>query len=33
MVGFDKKYLRFEIFFLPFPSVGEFRKEFNRSLD
>lgn len=29
---FEKKHLRFEIFFLPFPSVAEFRKEFNLAL-
>lgn len=30
---FDRKYLSFEIFFLPFPSVSEFRNEFNAALD
>lgn len=31
--GFDKKYLCFEVFFLPFPSVSDFRNEFNAALD
>jgi len=31
--SFDKKYLRFDIFFLPFPSVDEFRNAFNAALD
>lgn len=30
---FERKYLCFEIFFLPFPSVSEFRNEFNAALD
>ena len=30
---FDKKYIKFEVFFLPFPSVSEFRNEFNAALD
>jgi hypothetical protein len=30
---FEKKHLKFDIFFLPFPSVGEFRKAFNAALD
>ncbi|MDO8653308.1 MAG: DUF1837 domain-containing protein [Undibacterium sp.] len=30
---FNRKYLKFEIFFLPFPSVSEFRNEFNAALD
>jgi len=30
---FDKKYLCFEIFFIPFPSVSEFRNAFNAALD
>jgi hypothetical protein len=31
--AFERKYLRFDIFFLPFPSVAEFRNEFNSALD
>lgn len=31
--SFDKKHLRFDVFFLPFPSVGEFRNAFNAALD
>lgn len=31
--GFERKYLCFEIFFLPFPSVSDFRNEFNAALD
>jgi len=31
--GFDKKYLRFDVFFIPFPSVSEFRNAFNAALD
>lgn len=30
---FERKYLVFEVFFLPFPSVSEFRNEFNAALD
>jgi len=30
---FDKKYIKFEVFFLPFPSVVEFRNAFNEALD
>ncbi|SEJ79083.1 protein of unknown function [Pseudomonas linyingensis] len=30
--GFSRKYLRFDIFFMPFPSVQEFRNEFNEAL-
>lgn len=30
---FDKKYLKFDVFFLPFPSVSEFRDAFNSALD
>jgi hypothetical protein len=32
-VDFEKKFLRFEIFFIPFPSVVEFRNAFNEALD
>ena len=31
--NFERKYLCFEIFFLPFPSVSEFRNEFNDALN
>ncbi|WP_046079465.1 HamA C-terminal domain-containing protein [Halomonas sp. HG01] len=31
--GFEKKYLVFDVFFLPFPSVVEFRNAFNEALD
>lgn len=31
--SFERKYLRFEIFFLPFPSVSDFRNQFNAALD
>lgn len=31
--SFERKYLCFEVFFLPFPSVSEFRNEFNAALD
>ncbi|MDD2774662.1 MAG: DUF1837 domain-containing protein [Gallionella sp.] len=30
---FERKHLRFEIFFLPFPTVQEFRNAFNAALD
>jgi len=30
---FEKKHLRFEVFFIPFPSVQEFRNAFNEALD
>ncbi len=30
---FDKKYLKFEVFFIPFPSVSEFRNALNKALD
>ncbi|HDS6408957.1 TPA: DUF1837 domain-containing protein [Klebsiella oxytoca] len=30
---FNRKHLRFDVFFIPFPSVVEFRNEFNRALD
>lgn len=30
---FDKKHLRFDVFFVPFPSVVEFRNAFNKALD
>lgn len=30
--GFKYKHLKFEVFFLPFPCVQEFRNEFNRAL-
>ncbi len=30
---FERKHLRFEIFFLPFPTVQEFRDAFNAALD
>jgi len=30
---FNKKHLRFEVFFLPFPTVQEFRDAFNKALD
>jgi hypothetical protein len=30
---FDKKYLNFDIFLIPFPSVAEFRRAFNSALD
>jgi hypothetical protein len=30
---FNRKYLRFDVFFIPFPSVVEFRNEFNKALD
>ncbi|MDO6452482.1 DUF1837 domain-containing protein [Neptunomonas phycophila] len=31
--SFDKKYLCFDVFFIPFPSVSEFRNAFNTALD
>ncbi|CAI0881373.1 Domain of uncharacterised function (DUF1837) [Serratia proteamaculans] len=31
--SFSKKELKFDVFFIPFPSVSEFRNEFNRALD
>ncbi|WP_288129438.1 DUF1837 domain-containing protein [Microbulbifer sp.] len=31
--NFDKKHLLFDVFFLPFPSVVEFRNAFNAALD
>ena len=31
--SFSKKHLKFEVFFLPFPSVVEFRNAFNEALD
>lgn len=31
--GFVRKELKFDVFFIPFPSVEEFRNEFNRALD
>ncbi len=30
---FDKKHLNFEVFFIPFPTVQEFRDAFNKALD
>ena len=30
---FSKKHLRFDVFFIPFPSVSEFRNAFNAALD
>ena len=30
---FDRKHLKFEVFFIPFPSVSEFRNAFNAALD
>lgn len=30
---FPKKHLRFEVFFIPFPTVQEFRDAFNKALD
>jgi len=30
---FDKKYLKFDVFFIPFPSVEAFRNAFNEALD
>lgn len=30
---FNRKYLRFDVFFIPFPSVVDFRNEFNRALN
>ena len=30
---FDKKHLKFDVFFIPFPSVIEFRNAFNEALD
>lgn len=30
---FDKKHLKFDVFFIPFPSVAEFRNAFNEALD
>lgn len=30
---FEKKHLRFDVFFVPFPSVVDFRNEFNKALD
>lgn len=30
---FNRKYLRFDVFFIPFPSVVDFRNEFNKALD
>lgn len=31
--GFERKYLEFDFFFLPFPSVVDFRNAFNAALD
>lgn len=31
--AFQRKYLRFEVFFIPFPTVQEFRDAFNKALD
>jgi len=31
--NFEKKHLRFEVFFIPFPSVQEFRNAFNEALN
>lgn len=31
--NFSRKHLRFEVFFIPFPSVQEFRNAFNAALD
>lgn len=31
--NFERKHLRFEMFFIPFPSVQDFRNEFNKALD
>ncbi|MGU0864963.1 DUF1837 domain-containing protein [Pseudomonas aeruginosa] len=31
--GFTRKHLRFDIFFMPFPSIQNFRNEFNEALD
>lgn len=31
--GFSRKHLRFDVFFMPFPSVQDFRNEFNEALD
>ena len=31
--GFDKKHLNFEVFFIPFPSVVDFRNAFNDALN
>jgi hypothetical protein len=31
--NFQKKHLRFEVFFIPFPTVQEFRDAFNKALD
>lgn len=31
--SFDKKSLRFDVFFIPFPSVSDFRNAFNAALD
>lgn len=33
LAGFSRKYLCLEIFFIPFPSVQDFRNEFNEALD
>ena len=30
---FDKKHIKFDVFFLPFPSVVAFRNAFNAALD
>ncbi|MFP1837197.1 DUF1837 domain-containing protein [Lonsdalea quercina] len=30
---FNRKHLRFDVFFIPFPSVIDFRNEFNKALD
>lgn len=31
--AFEKKHLRFEVFFIPFPSVADFRNAFNEALN
>lgn len=31
--NFEKKHLRFEVFFIPFPSVADFRNAFNEALN
>lgn len=31
--AFSRKHLRFDVFFMPFPSVKDFRNEFNEALD
>ncbi|HAH1155089.1 TPA: DUF1837 domain-containing protein [Escherichia coli] len=32
-ISFPQKHLKFDVFFIPFPSVTDFRNEFNAALD